>query len=383
MTENKIEPDDNEEIRIVEEFVEGFWNCPNCATKCRGSEQNCSNCGAIRGENVEFHCEDDAPAITDEEELAKAKAGPDWICRFCGNTSPAGARKCTGCGSDREDGKKRAVNEEPVEDNEAKSPATPIKTAKPMPLGCQVGCGVIALIFLVLMALSCQQKPGKLEITGNFWKRTVEREQLTTVREKAWKNEVPANARKISSSREIRNYKLIPDGYEMVDETYTQKVKVGEKKVKAGKVNLGNGRFKIKYKMVPEYREEKKTRRVKKEKFKKEPIFDEKVTYEIDRWKPIDRVEASGTEDEPKWPETNATDRSPPQVGDIRAGKRTEEYWVKAKRLSDGKEFEIRQLKSHPLTYDQFMKLRKGTQWDAVFSGLGALTEIKFDKTAK
>ncbi|EKD84060.1 MAG: hypothetical protein ACD_39C00268G0001, partial [uncultured bacterium] len=84
-----------DEIRVIEEIVEGYWICPNCNAKNRGAEQKCDDCGAVRSENVQFHCDSDAPVITDEEELKKAKAGPDWICQFCGNTSPSSSANCT------------------------------------------------------------------------------------------------------------------------------------------------------------------------------------------------------------------------------------------------------------------------------------------------
>ena len=88
----------SDEIKVIEEIVEGYWICPNCNAKNRGAEQQCDACGAIRGEDVQFHCDGDAPVITDEAELAKAKAGPDWVCQFCGNTSPAASEKCADAG---------------------------------------------------------------------------------------------------------------------------------------------------------------------------------------------------------------------------------------------------------------------------------------------
>jgi hypothetical protein len=375
MTEDNANKD-QEEIRVVEEYVEGYWVCPNCSAKCRGSEQGCSNCGAIRGENVEFFCDDDAPAITDAEELEKAKSGPDWICQFCGNTSPANTSKCTGCGSDREDGSKRKVKDVPLEPSGKKTLDEP---PKPLPMGCKIGCGIFAVIFLILMALSCQEKAGRLEVTEASWKRSIQLEQLQRVRETAWRNEVPAGATRVSSSREIRSYNQIPDGFEEVDETYTERVKVGEKKVKDGKVDLGNGRFKIKYKMVPQYEERKKTRRVRRQKYRKEPVYDEKVTYDINRWRKIDTAVKTGVNTEPVWPETKVVKRSPPQVGDIREGARSEEFTIKAKRLDSDDVLEFKKILDKPVTYEQFMKLRKGTQWEAVFSGLGTLNKIKLE----
>jgi hypothetical protein len=135
--------------------------------------------------------------------------------------------------------------------------------------------------------------------------------------------------------------------------------------------------------MVPKYKEEQRTRTVKKQKFRKEPIYDEMVTYNIDRWIDIAPVELKGTQDEPKWPDPGVIKNTPPKIGDISEKARKEAYMVKVKRLSDGKEYEVKKMRDKELTFDQFMKLRKGTQWEAIFSGLGDLREIKLDPAAK
>ncbi|KAF1079842.1 MAG: hypothetical protein GQF41_3740 [Candidatus Rifleibacterium amylolyticum] len=381
---NGKKKDGSDEIKVIEEIVEGYWICPNCNAKNRGAEQQCDACGAIRGADVQFHCDDNAPAITDEAELAKAKAGPDWICPFCDNTSPASSEKCTGCGSARNSGKQRAVKEIPAGGAVPKAgPSQPKAPPPPMPAAFKIGCGIIALLFLIVSFLSCRETPEKIEIIDNQWSRVIERQEYKTLEEKAWQNEVPQAAIRLSSNREKRGDKEIPDGFEDVQETYTEKVKIGEDKVEDGKIDLGNGRFQVKYKMVPKYKEEQRTRTVKKQKFRKEPIYDEMVTYNIDRWIDIAPVELKGTQDEPKWPDPGVIKNTPPKIGDISEKARKEAYMVKVKRLSDGKEYEVKKMRDKELTFDQFMKLRKGTQWEAIFSGLGDLREIKLDPAAK
>jgi ribosomal protein L40E len=374
----------SDEIRVIEEIVEGYWICPNCNAKNRGAEQQCDACGAVRGENVQFHCDDGAEAITDAAELAKANAGPDWICPFCGNTSPADALNCTGCGSARDAGKKRAVKEIPPSGPEKNTGPDKAKTPPPpAPMAVKVGCGIILLLLLIVSFLSCRETAEKIEVLDTQWSRVIERSQYKTVKETAWEDEVPQAAVRLSSSREIRDYKQIPDGFEEVEESYTEKVKVGEDKVEDGKIDLGNGRFKVKYKMVPRYKEERRTKMVKRQKYRKEPIYAEKVTYNVDRWVDISPVELKGTQDEPKWPDPGIKQNTPPQIGDISEKARKEAYLVKIKRLSDSKEYEVKKMRDKELTYEQFMKLRKGTQWEAIFSGLGDLREIKLDPTAK
>ncbi len=386
-TDGSEDPKDTngaDEIRVIEEIVEGYWNCPNCEAKNRGAKQKCEACGAVRGENVQFHCDDDAEAITDEAELAKAKAGPDWVCQFCGNTSPSASSNCTGCGSARDSGKKRAVKDIPAAEVAAKKgPEQPKAPAKPMPTAFKIGCGIIVLLLLIVSLLSCRETSEKIEIVDNQWSRVIERAEYKTVEESKWENEVPQAAVRLSSNREIHHYDKVPDGFEEVEETYTEKVKVGEEKVKDGKKDLGNGRFEIKYKMVPKYKNEERTRRVRREKFREKPVYAEKITYNIDRWIDIDPVELKGGQDEPKWPEAGVIKNTPPSIGDISEKARKETYSVKVKKLSDSKEFEVAKMRDKELTYEQFMKLRKGTKWEAIFSGLGDLREIKLEPTAK
>jgi len=68
----------------------------------------------------------------------------------------------------------------------------------------------------------------------------------------------------------------------------------------------------------------------------------------------------------------------PPQVGDLTEKARIENYIVKAKKDGSPEEIEIKKLRDKPLTHEQFMKLRVGTKWEAIFSGLGDLRDIKF-----
>jgi len=381
MNENGKSKNSGNGIRVIEEIVEGFWDCPNCNAKNRGAQQQCEACGAIRSEDVKFYVDENAKVVTDEAELAKAKAGPDWICPFCNNMSPSSATKCTGCGSDRSDGKNRATRELAAGETgkNDKKPQKSVESPKPAPFWLKAGCGIVALLFIVLSFLSCHEKALKIEITANQWVRQIERAEYKTVREEAWANEVPSGARKLGSERKVRSHKEIPDGFEEVEEEYTEQVKIGEKRVEDGKVDLGNGRFQVKYKMVPEYKNERRTRRVKRQKFRKEPVYDEMVTYDIDRWVPYASIELRGTTDEPRWPNSEVSNNVPPLIGDLTEKARIETYVVTARKAGENSEFEIKALRGKPLSYEQFMKLRVGTRWEAIFSGLGDLRDIKLD----
>lgn len=377
--DNTSETSADDEGEIVEEVVEGWWICPKCESKNRGAKQGCSACGAVRDENVEFFCDDDAPVITDEKELEAAMAGPDWICEFCGNTSPASSKNCTGCGSSREAGKKRKEKEEVFSEKKAPD-AVPKKAApkpaKTFPLGCSIAIGAVALLFMILMAFSCSEKETKIQITAASWYRAVETERYQTCTESAWKSSVPAGAKVISSSREIRSYHKVPDGTEMVDKTYTEKIKTGTKKVKVGRVNKGNGRFVNKYKMKPVYKTVTKHKKVRQTRYKKVPDYDMKVRYTIDKWKADKTLELSGKDNSPKWPEIKTPVHTPAMIGDIRQKGRKEKYTVTVKRLGKTEAIVVKKLRGKEITSDQFLKLKIGSEWKAIVSGLGDIRDI-------
>lgn len=91
---------------------EGAWDCPQCGKeRNRGPQKFCGGCGAARGAGVKFYLPDDAREVTDETELKRAQAGPDWNCSFCGGDNPGENPFCGGCGAAREGMASRQVRE--------------------------------------------------------------------------------------------------------------------------------------------------------------------------------------------------------------------------------------------------------------------------------
>ncbi|PKL45449.1 MAG: hypothetical protein CVV41_00195 [Candidatus Riflebacteria bacterium HGW-Riflebacteria-1] len=365
-------------------IVEGYWICPKCNTRCRGADQDCDNCGAVRTADVKFHLDKGAPAITDAKELELARSGPDWICGFCGNTSPAGEKNCTGCGSLRSDGTKRQTGNKPetpdgggkIAKEVSQTPAKPEVPRKPISRNTKIGCGMFLLLLVLLMIVDSFEKPGKIEVKQTFWERTIEREQYQSSRSSDWHDRVPSNAIIISRSSEIRRYNSIPDGYEEFDEDYTVRVQTGEREVEET-IDLGNGRFEIRTRTVPEYESETRTRRVRRQKYRKEPVFDEKVTFDVLDWELISRVTATGSNSLPEWPDTKAVTRDPPQEGDIKERKRKEYFSISVLVPGETTESSYDKIDSKPITCEQFIQLEPGTVWDVTFSGLGRLVNIK------
>src|SRR5881628_1312412 len=80
---------------------EGKWRCPYCSVANRGAAMACSGCGATRDKGVAFFLDDDAEEVTDAALIARARAGADWLCTFCGDANAPERDHCRNCGAER------------------------------------------------------------------------------------------------------------------------------------------------------------------------------------------------------------------------------------------------------------------------------------------
>ena len=118
---------------IVEEYyVEMAWDCKTCKTTNLGRDKVCKNCGKPLAKE-EFHDRTSRPTTIldrtqDENLLAKAKAGPDWECKFCGSHQQRGNGECATCGANEKfsDGRAKFSDEfEPYEEIRRETPPDP------------------------------------------------------------------------------------------------------------------------------------------------------------------------------------------------------------------------------------------------------------------
>lgn len=373
---------------MVEKIIrEGSWICPNCQTKNRGAKETCDACGAVRG-NVQFLYEEDGQVVTDAAERAKATAGPDWICAFCGNSNAFDRPTCQSCSAARSEGTLRQVKEATVKGGEglAKRQVSPHATVAPdvriepvkapLPLWFKAGCVIAVLGLLALVGLQSLSFEDTMTVVGKEWRRAIQVMQYQTCREGGWRGELPAGAREIRRQEKIRSYRDVLIGYQTVEETYTERQQVGTRKVKKGVRDLGNGRFEEIWDDEPIYRDVQKTRTVQKPQYRKEPVYDTWIEFDIDRWKDIGPAVAQGTTDEPRWPETGAAAHPRDIVGEKREGAREESYKVTFKSDKDGKTYVVDKLGQQPLSYEAFRRLQPGDQHKVIISGLGLVKDI-------
>lgn len=310
---------------------EGKWRCPYCSVVNRGADLACTACGATRDKDVAFFLDDDAPEVTDEALLEKARAGADWLCQFCQTSNRPGHPRCANCGAERGTSPSR--------------PESEIRTEPPPPprdAPWKGGCAPRLVALLLLLAagfcavagyFALRKTEETVKVAGFEWERAIEVESFRTAREQAWEGEVPSGGRPISRSREVH---------------HTERERVGTERVKVGTRDKGNGFFEDVYEERPV--------------FKDRRVYRNKVTYELERWV-TDRTEkASGRDQTPRWPDPRLGPRE-------RGGNRAEKYVV----LLQGKKV-YRMEFPRP---DRWSSLKQGQTLSAVIRGGSTVLELR------
>jgi len=131
------------------------------------------------------------------------------------------------------------------------------------------------------------------------WTREIAIESLQTVNESAWCDQMPAGARGVSRSREVRSHRSVADG-----ETCSNR-----------RVDNGDGTFSERRECRTRYRDE--------------PVYSDRCRFDIDRWRTARTAKAGGgPADEPRWPPVDLARPGTGAVGSEREGARTESYVV-------------------------------------------------------
>lgn len=305
---------------------EGAWDCPHCGQKRnRGPEKHCPSCGSARGPEVKFYLPEGAAEVTDPAALARAKAGPDWSCRYCDTDNPAGYAFCSSCGASSAGAPHRPVVEHRFK---AEPPPEPKKLLEEKrrkvkrKSGCCSGCTlVVLLLFLGLVIFSRIVGPTEdvVVVEGHHWERTVEVETRVTETRSDWEGGVPAGARILGRERALHHNDSVQIGTETKRRTRTEKVQTGTEKVQVGVRDLGNGYFEDIYEDRPVYEERTVEETYEAPVYRKDPVYKMRFTYEIDLWKKARDKVLSGNDVNPVWPKLGVGERE---------GKRQELYEV-------------------------------------------------------
>ena len=286
-------------------YVQLEWKCPNCGARNPGPQKICAGCGAAQPENVVFEQAAQEALITKEEEIQRAKTGPDVHCAFCGARNPAGTKICTQCGADLVEAKARASGQVLGAHRDKPAPETPCpacgtpnlatayKCAKcgaslgrpepepakqPVPArkgGCSpvvyvVGAAVVLVVIVLAVLLTrTSDVVGSVEDVG--WTRSVAVEALGPVNREDWRDEIPSDAvlGTCTQKRHHTEDQQVPNSKEVCGTPYT--------------VDKGSGYAEVVQDCVYE-------------------VYADWCKYQAQEWRQVDEATLSGEDLSPRWP---------------------------------------------------------------------------------
>ena len=314
---------------------EGKWRCRHCNEVSRGVELKCSACGKTRDKDVAFFLEDEAPALNDQALLERATAGADWLCLFCGSSSPSTTSDCRDCGAARGTAPSRETRVHLH--GAAQPPVSAAGAAVPVRSGSSKKPAVIALLAVAVLLtaiwfLFLRKSEDQVMVAGLEWERIVEIEAFRSVQEEAWES-APAGAHVLRTAEEKYG---------------TEKVQTGSERVKVGTKDLGNGFFEDVYEDRPIYEEK--------------DVYKKKIYYEIDKWVPERKERAASAGKDPRWPEVRLGSNE-------REAKRKQAYYA---TLAGEKQYRMEF--DEP---DRWLTLEPGQRYIAVVKGVGRVVDLR------
>uniref|UniRef100_B8HS35 RanBP2-type domain-containing protein n=1 Tax=Cyanothece sp. (strain PCC 7425 / ATCC 29141) TaxID=395961 RepID=B8HS35_CYAP4 len=287
----------------MSEILEGCWDCTECGRKgIPGREMRCTNpmCGYERPGNVQFYLPDHARVVKEEEEVARAEAGEDWACGWCGAANSALSDRCHACENSRHDPPPQAVEprqgtyQAVLTRQQHRKQQQQLWTLTGIVLGSSALLLSLGFWFFAPRTITA-------EINDLTWVRNVTVEEFRAVREGDWS--VPTDGRLIRTERRVRTYNKVFSHYEYRTETRTESVPDGTESYSCTQ-NMGNGYFKSTTCTRPKYKTVTRDERVQTPVYNNVPVYDTWSIYEIDKWVPLQTYSSNGSSEQlPTWPE--------------------------------------------------------------------------------
>jgi hypothetical protein len=156
----------------------------------------------------------------------------------------------------------------------APSAAEPARSTRPKFPAALVALGALAALCGLVAFFVLAKKDAAVQLSSHHWERVIAVEQLQTVTDTAWRNQVPNDARSLSCHEAQRSTKQVPDG----------------ERCTTVRSDNGDGTFSESERCSPKYRDE--------------PVYDTRCTFTVDRWRQSRAVRADGTgvSPAPEWP---------------------------------------------------------------------------------
>ncbi len=309
-------------------IIEGTWNCSSCDTKgIPARHKRCPTCNNPReltdaesefdfGETDAATGKSRREGVTDEKALDMARAGADWFCAYCGASNRGDHPRCKQCKAER------SQDAQALRERELPGPARPVPAKKgPVSkvvwvlLGGLFLCCFGSMIYGVWMTRT-QDYAG--EIVGTAWRRAVTQERFSPVTKEGWRDELrlqPArmpvngigevagvqNLRGCVQSR--RGSRQVADGTHRVCRTKTRKKACGTEE-KCRTRDKGNGFREEVCEDITRYCDESYEDCNEETRYRDEPIYATRCSYDTYQWKDVARQETAGKDGEaPRWPD--------------------------------------------------------------------------------
>ncbi len=269
---------------------EMLWNCEYCDTKklLGKTHRHCPNCGAVQNPDKRYFPSDDEKVAVEDHQFV----GADRHCSSCKAPNSAKSLHCTECGAPMDGTNKvNIVND---------TPPPAVKTAPKKSKLPWIIAAVVVLVIATVCVCVFWKTEAMLSVSGRTWERKIAIERFAPLPSDSWCDSMPSDAYNVSRNREIRSYNNIPDG-----ETCTTK-----------RSDNGDGTFSERQVCTPKYR--------------KEPVYDDKCRYTVNRWSTQREVRSAGKDPSvlPSWPQVTVPAQASAVLGAERQGQRTELYTV-------------------------------------------------------
>lgn len=375
-------------------IIEGTWDCTSCDTKgILARHKKCPSCNNPReltGKESEFDFGGtDAQTgkslregVTDEKALDMASAGADWFCAYCGASNRGDTPICKNCKAERT-GDAQALKEEA-------DPGMPPPRPQPAQQPPKKGLGKVGMALLGGMFFCCFGTIGygfwatmTHEVTGQVvgteWQHTVFHERFTRVTKEDWRSELSSQSPRmpVNGAGEVagvenvrdcrsaqRGTRKVADGTERVCKTKTRKVACGTEE-RCRTRDKGNGFKEEVCQDVTKYCSESYEDCNNETRYRTEPVYAQKCSYDTYEWKEVDREVASGRDHEaPRWPEL--------RVGANDRQRREGKYTVHLEYEDDGTQKNTFEPKSET----EFLGWKKGQQVTVTVDNTGEVKQI-------
>jgi hypothetical protein len=353
-------------------YVQLEWTCPRCQTRNPGPQKFCNGCGGPQPPDVKFEQPAQEKLLTDAEEIARAKAGPDIHCPYCSSRNPGTAKFCGACGGELKGGQVRASGQvlgahragEAASvlcpacgaPNPAGSPrcsqcgaslaAPPAEGVAPSvragarpALGSRAlygGAGLLLVLCLaaagIFLLMGNRTHTVEAQVESLTWSRSLPILALAEVQREAWQDEVPAEASVDTCALEYRytQSENAPNATEVCGTPYT--------------VDTGSGYGEVVQDC--EYQ-----------------VYDEWCSYTALDWQTVDTVTQTGNDANPFWPEVSLASNE-------QLGEGEESYQIVL--VAAGETYEYA-----PADATEFSQFEIGSAWRLQVNALGSIVSIE------